>query len=454
MISSLARNAATAFSRHWWGGSPCASHAAPCARACGLRATLKKSCVSAPQVIRTCASCQGGTMELDNSMRQRLRAFDPALHFELSEDERLRILNEIATRAPALMRRARLQRTLLGVSTGTVLAAAAALLVAVAPREDDERATRQHAVPVQARACASDGKVTLARSPRPNGDEQVALGARAEFVTPTGAEVSVDLVEPCMTRISLHKGAIAVHAKDLGGGELRIRTQRGDVVVRGTMFRVENEDRALKVSVEHGRVSVLQGERELASVPGGQRIEVVGTGVRRDELSEGELQALRDTFVPVEALNLIEEQPAQAPQTTPRTVPSARRATPVPFDTARALKDAETLWRSGDLEGARSLFRKVGAQMSPTGEAAWLRLARLELTRGDVSATLSALNERARRHHRGMLGAEATWLEVEALDRVARKSEAQIRARALIHEFPDSPQANAARKLLKIKETP
>lgn len=388
-------------------------------------------------------------------MRRRLRAFDPALHVELSEDERLRIANEVAARAPALMRRAPpLQRALLGVSAGSVLAAAAVLLLVVAPRKDDEHATSQRAVPVQTRACANDGKVSLARAAGSHGGEQLALGARAEFVTPPGAEISVDVVEPCMTRISLHEGAIAVHAKDLGGGELRIRTQHGDVVVRGTMFRVENDAKGLKVSVEHGRVSVLQGERELASVPGGQRVEVVGAGVRRDGLTEGELQALRETFVPVEALNLIEEKPAEVPRTTPRKVRSAGRATPVPFDAARALKDAETRWRGGDHEGARSLFRKVGAQTSPLGEAAWLRLARLELTRGDVAATLSALSERARRYHRGALGAEATWLEVEALNKVARKSEAQTRARALISEFPDSPQASAARKLLHIKEAP
>lgn len=393
-------------------------------------------------------------MELDNSMRQRLRAFDPALHFELSEDERLRIVNEVAAKAPALMRRARLRRTLLVVSAGSLLAAAAALLLVVAPRQDDELATGQHAVPLQVRTCASDGKVTVARTPGSRGDEHLTLGARAEFVTPPGAEISVDLVEPCMTRISLHKGAIAVHAKDLGGGELRIRTGRGDVVVRGTMFRVESDDGALKVSVEHGRVSVLQGERELASVPGGQRVEVVGTGVRRGELSADELQALRDTFVPVEAVNLIEETPAQPPQATPRKVRNAGRAMAVPFDAPRALRDAETLWRAGDHEGARGLFRKVGAQTSATGEAAWLRLARLELTQGDAPAALSALSERARRYRLGTLGAEATWLEVEALNKGARKREAQVRARALITEFPDSPQAKAARKLLQIKEAP
>jgi hypothetical protein len=175
-------------------------------------------------------------------------------------------------------------------------------------------------------------------------------------------------------------------------------------------------------------------------------------------LSSEEQEALRDalrapTRVPVELDEIVITEPAQAATPKLRS-PSSTGSSVVDGEADRPsasalLAQAESLWRKGDRDAARTKFRAVGEDPGAAGEAAWVRLARLELSQGSARGALSALEGRKTRRSKGVLGAEASWLEVQALQGVGRKAEALQAAQALLREYPNTPQANAAQRLVR-----
>ncbi len=394
-------------------------------------------------------------MKTDEMFRQRVRAYDPGGHGGLTEAERQKILAHVLSHGPGLIRRASWGRAALA-ATGLAVATAAGALLSLSPENSATLAVVKDPTQVPARACERDKPTSPpAFTWGADGHGELALGVRAEFVTSAGADVRIDKAEPCTTRISLRSGQIRVFAKDLGGGELRVATRLGDVVVRGTMFSVEQHDDSVSVQVEHGRVSVHHDGRELASVAGGQRADIDGTDARLSRLSEADGAALRDTFVAGEARPaVVDPLTGTAARTTQARRPSEVKPRAPVASASAVLGAAETRWREGQFVAARAMFRRVGVLAGPTGEAAWVRLARLELNQGHATRALDALRERERRCAGGVLAAEAAWLEVAALDRARRLGPARARAGALIARFPGSPQAGAASRFLKRTEAP
>ena len=58
----------------------------------------------------------------------------------------------------------------------------------------------------------------------------------------SGSTLSLDARDPCRVRSrGSRKVASDVHAVDLGGGELRVVTASGEVIVQGTVFSVALE---------------------------------------------------------------------------------------------------------------------------------------------------------------------------------------------------------------------
>ena len=142
-----------------------------------------------------------------------------------------------------------------------------------------------------ARACAD------APLPEPRagtfraGRRTIDLPGRARFVL-FGNGTHADLErDACRTVLSLHgPGRVLVHAEDLMGGELVVRTPAGDVVVHGTVFDVRIDRRArLAVAVAEGEVGV--GETRVAA---GHALARDGDDERVTALRADEVRALLD----------------------------------------------------------------------------------------------------------------------------------------------------------------
>lgn len=74
--------------------------------------------------------------------------------------------------------------------------------------------------------------------------------------------------------------------------------------------------------------------------------------------------------------------------------------------------------------------------------------ARAKLARGDASGALVSLDKHDREFPRGLLGAEADMLRVEALVKAGRGDEARARGERLLAREPNGPHAKRLRTLL------
>lgn len=74
--------------------------------------------------------------------------------------------------------------------------------------------------------------------------------------------------------------------------------------------------------------------------------------------------------------------------------------------------------------------------------------ARAKLARGDAAGALVSLDQHDREFPRGLLGAEAEVLRVEALVKAGRRDEARARGERLLAREPNGPHAKRLRTLL------
>jgi hypothetical protein len=401
-------------------------------------------------------------MNANEQLRQRMRAFDPATQAELSAEQRAQVVSVVRKEGPAIIRRAR-QRTVLLRAVGAGVGIAAAFtLISVWPWSRAERTVNVITPPIAPAACSQDAtEGSPSFEPTARGRHTLEF-ARARAVAEADSQVSVTEFSPCRTTLTLEHGALTVLAHDLGGGELKVRANEQEVIVRGTLFRVEAHDAGMRVTVEHGRVTVHRSGRLLATVNASQTARIDPQGAHLSELAPEEAERLRRAVL--DEAHAEAEVPARDTRPTLET-----RATPdkgkAPHLTVRGAQsqnmtpeamfdEAEARWRRGDKQAARALYRRVGTSGSQIAETAWLRLARLEIAQGGANAALAAL--RARKKHAGSseLAAEAAWLEVEALGIAGRYGQAESAAKQLIRDFPKSAQAGAAQRLLAKPSTP
>ena len=139
------------------------------------------------------------------------------------------------------------------------------------------------------------------------------------------------------------------------------------------------------------------------------------------------------------------------------TPPPTAAAAPAPqakplFDSSTAaLAAAEAAWRAERWANAREAYRFASQAKDSNAEIALLRWARVELDHAAPGTALRLVAEHKRRFARGVLGADARFIEVQAHKALGHGSRAEQAARALIQRYPDTPQAAAARKLSEVE---
>lgn len=376
--------------------------------------------------------------ELDESLRRKLLSLGEQLEAPLDGAAELRILAQLQRAAQEKPTRSKVPRRAVALA---VLAAAAAALLVWLGRTPNARVPTEVARPEQ--TCPwSDSSLGFVSGPR--GLRELALGPAGRVVLAEGARASVSQAD-CEITLELSAGALAAELNNLRPGSLRVRTELGDVRVRGTTFSVDLEQ-GLQVVLLEGRVELSsQGEPTLALSPGktlrrrARRAQaVIEDSTSRD--SQAVTSLLKES-APTPAMQpVLPKAPAAQPETS--RAPRAR-----PSD---LLGQAEAARRSGDKESARAFYAQAQRGSHRDAEVALLRHAGFELEQSDAAGALSLLAEHARRFPRSRLSAEAAWLDVRARDATGDHAAARASAQDLVRRFPATPQARAAQRLLDL----
>jgi Tfp pilus assembly protein PilF len=384
----------------------------------------------------------------DERMRQRLR--DLASYDEPGLDvaARQRILNTITTTGPAVVRRARMERAAIG-SGAFVLAAAAGVVLFLrfggaepanvashAAAQTEQRTMAAPPGPV-ARACESRKVLPGAAFVDGEAGRTLDLGSVAFATATPGSQVTLEENAPCSTVIALKSGKIMVDARDLGGGELKVRAHGTDVLVKGTVFAVALAGDDVTVDVAEGRVVVNHKSDKPRNVAAGIRVAFTPDLVVESVLEPAQAAELKSAVTADRA----------APSSRAGDASKARAES-----AAQLLSRADALRQAGQLDAARKLYREVGSSGGPTAEAAWLALARMELAAGNTQAAEGATTEREKRFGKGALDPEALWIAVRTQRQAGNEQAARSKAEELVRSWPSSPQAQAARAFLAGKE--
>lgn len=395
-------------------------------------------------------------MHLDDETRSRLRALADATRTDLDEPARDRVAHAVASQGPRVMRRARIQRAgmqvavvaaLLGVAGYRLLVPATAPVAHEEPRAVPPSALQAPA-PAPAVAVARPCEQREPSEPQwrfAAGRAHVDLGVIGMLAVDDGAQLWVDASERCRTRVRLLAGRVRAHAADLGGGELRVITPSGDVVVHGTTFGVAQDASGLTVEVDEGRVGVRPR--------GSANAQMIGAGQRLRAATGGELQ--------VEALPASDRDALRAalrddaPQQTPKFRVRAQDADVhiAPHEPAKVAADlvveADKNWIDGERDYARDLYRKAGTFTGATAEAAWLTLARRELSVKAPAAAKQALEQYRAHFPNGKLAADADGIAFRTAVEMNDVAEAKRVAQRLVATAPGTAQAGAAKRWLE-----
>jgi hypothetical protein len=122
-------------------------------------------------------------------------------------------------------------------------------------------------------------------------------------------------------------------------------------------------------------------------------------------------------------------------------------------DAAALVARADGYWKAGALDQARASYRAAGALSGPTAEAAWLSLARKELADGRTEAAREALASHASRFPGGKLASEAAGIELRTALQAEDDTAAERVARRLVEHYAGTPQAEAASRWLRARES-
>lgn len=367
---------------------------------------------------------------------------------------------------PTLVRRARIRRVVVrtAIPAGVIaIAAAVSLAIFSSTGEPAREAERSPQAPLPIEAPAPVAPENVAPIPELAVQDEPPVARECESRTPAEASrtdshvelgfaafsrerrsrVEVAALEPCRTELRLTRGSVLVHARDLGGGELAVRTDLGDVVVTGTIFRVTRERRRLVVEVAEGSVAVRRDGEVIGRVSASERLVLEGGEVEHVELAPDRVERLRETTHAW--------APEQTTQSNDHPAIDSRVAQREPAEvTARDLPaEADAAWRARDYALARTLWRELARGSSATSESALIRIARMELQQvGDPRAALAALRQRRARFGSGALENEALGLERAALSRVGDRAGAERVARELVQRYPNTTQGRDAQTWL------
>lgn len=172
------------------------------------------------------------------------------------------------------------------------------------------------------------------------GQMELDLGTRALLVSGGNARIAHVLSEHCDVRVDLDDGSVAVHARNLRGGRLMVRTPRGDVTVKGTVFEVtfDAAEDQLEVAVDEGFVEVqTRGGERFDVRPGGALS--VGAKVLRAALDRAARASMR------RRLHLASEPRAGSPARAPGI-----SSEPPPTVMEVEIADEAHSWRTGSVQ--------------------------------------------------------------------------------------------------------
>lgn len=368
--------------------------------------------------------------DLDQRLREKLRAAAELDVPPSRPSAQLSALGEALAREQV---RARRQKTW-GAVGALGLAAAAALALIVWPHAPVETAR----APVDAGpACALPTALAIATGA--DDKQRLALGSFGELVATPDARLTIERAEPCLLELKLEHGVLAGDLSHLKPAILRVRTEHGAVVVRGTRFSVRADD-SLEVVLLSGRVEIEEEETRMLEPQ-----HVFRRAGKRRELSATRPEETRAVA------ELLSHTSYRAPE--PAVV-----AAPEPSDPARPrtsasaselLARAERERRDGKLDAARALYGQASALADDDAEVALLRWVRLELAEKRVSKASELLKRHRQRFAQGKLRAEAAFLRVIVLRDAGETAKARSAAQAFIAAFPDAPQVASARELLE-----
>lgn len=357
-----------------------------------------------------------------------------------------RVLHALKAEA-ARLRRKREQRSqwLIG-GTATLLAAAAVLLFVRTGTQPANTASTRSEVEYGA-ACRlpvlSAGSLPTVRG------TTLQLDALGSLVAQPLSQLAIESSSACELVVRLSAGTLAGDLHSLRPARLVIRTQHGEVVVTGTRFSVHS-DAGLEVLLESGVVDVQLADAERVRIQPGTRLRKLANerAAQQQALTHADMQRLDHWLASPSSA-----APNAAPEPHTPAHPERKAAQLQPtFDSSNAaLTAAESARRARQWSAARDAYRAASQGRDGGAEVALLRWTRFELDQDQAASALRLLSEHKRRFHRGSLGAEAGWLEVQARKQLGQMARAKRAARALVKRHPGTPQAAAAAKLIEVE---
>jgi hypothetical protein len=201
---------------------------------------------------------------LDETMRERLRTLALSEVRQLDLHARERIVKSVVSSGPAVVRRARMERIARGAGAFTLAAAAGAvILLRFAGDGATGDAGRHAAAPPPSpatlqsppRSCETRAFTPSAFARGPNAS--VLDMGKALFVTATpDSNVKLQDSNACQTVIQLDSGRVTLQARDLGGGEIRVRVRGSEIVTKDGLVAVGLVGADLAVEVADGSAMV------------------------------------------------------------------------------------------------------------------------------------------------------------------------------------------------------
>jgi ferric-dicitrate binding protein FerR (iron transport regulator) len=219
--------------------------------------------------------------ELDQELRGALAALAHAEPSELDERTRARIRNAVHARAERRVLWPWLAFAVLGTTLVLCMTRVEPARLPVAHELPSDAARDPHVASAPAQTCAAVENARLVTEP--SGRRRLAL-ARALLVADRDADVRVTALTSCLLELSLTEGKLAVHARELAGGRLIVRTPHGAVHVRGTVFGVEVSREALEVPLIEGKVELERGDRSY-ELEAGQALRLGESSTRQHAVS-------------------------------------------------------------------------------------------------------------------------------------------------------------------------
>lgn len=376
-----------------------------------------------------------------------------------------RLADRIAADGPRVIRRAKFVRT--AVRVGPVVALILFALIwgtrpgppPAAPALADSTRACERWSPISTSAISSG---------------RIDLGHLGEGRSSEEARIDLRVAERCRTVLHLAQGSVAIHAKDLGGGTLIVETPQGRARVVGTIFSVSQRGEVFAVEVVEGTVEVEAHEEQIL-LRAGERTALAEGRLKTRAMTETEREALligvRDGLAQADESEALFDgaeldAPSESPETArPRVRPNRRNAErktkvddhapavspPPTSESAEQLVARAAQLKTKAPDAARALYLRAGSMSGPTAEAAWIALARLELSRARPASAVDALNDRQRRFPSGGMVLEAAGIELEALHALGKSEAVRRLAREIVDRWPDSQQAKKAESLLDRK---